>query len=177
MKKVLVTGCCIILLSTFCFGQESQKSETNNVKGTYTVWFMDGMWFEPAIKDDSETGTKLCDGYSSTFYLNNIRLSLAQLLALNLKAKHLSNHRSNVLRPQAVHKGCGTYEYKYLDTASCVGNIVFTVNTKLPIYVNGVRYADETDIKHLNIENPDDIKSIKRKWRLFSGYVLRIETN
>ena len=164
-----------IITITLSLNLQGQNENGNNKRiciGNVTLlYFYDGIFFEPVNESSNLPDSVLCNTYVVEFYLNGLKISKESFLNLKLSSKHL---RNDSITSKRKHSGYGTYEYHFGQNSKCADKIIFRVETKLPIYLNGENFANPDSI--LRQLNPGDVISVERKVKFLGKSRIEIKT-
>lgn len=168
----------LIFTWTFCYVSQGQNSDLIDHCGEFKshVFVYGGILFEPFNESSNISDSILCNAYGEEFYLNGLRIDKESFINLQLSSQNLSNDSTTFFNRSSSKRGYGTYEYYYEKGINCADKIIFRVNTKLPIFLNG-KELDETEQKvKLSVVEPDNIIAIIRKYSFYKTGRIEITT-
>jgi hypothetical protein len=174
MRKFLLTLISCLSVA-FLFGQE-QNVRICTDENKRILYLSHGLWFNPANDESTKSMPALCNDYIDEFYLNGLKLDEKTFISLQLSPHYLSNDNTTVFNRGSRKQGYGVYEYVYTKSTNCSDKIIFKVNVKLPIFLNGIELNTIENPSGINKIIPSEILSIERKCNLFGVTRIYIKT-
>ena len=127
------------------------------------VFIYGGIVFEPLNESLNVSDSVLINIRKEEFYLNGLKIDKCLFISLHLSSRDLSNNNTTFFNRKSCRKGHGIYEYYYNKDNDYENKIIFRINTKLPIFLNGIELevAKQKDI--LSKIEPNNIISVIHK--------------
>jgi len=168
----------LIFMWTFYYASQGQNSDLTGYCGESKshVFVYGGILFEPFNEFSNRPDTILCDAYKEEFYLNGLKLHKELFISLQLSSQHLSNDSITFFNRSSSKRGYGTYEYHYNKGSDCANKIIYKVDTKLPIFLNGIELDESGQVDRLSEIEPDNIVAIIRKSGFYKRGKIEITT-
>lgn len=155
----------LIFMWTFCYVSHAQNRNLTGRCGESKshVFVYVGILFVPFNESSNMPDFILCNAYEEEFYLNGLGIDKKLFINLQLSSQHLSNDSTTFFNRSSTKRGYGTYEYCYYNGNDCANKIIFRVDTKIPIFLNGLELDVSEQKDKLNEVEPDKIIAIIRK--------------
>ncbi len=170
----------LIFISIFFYTSQAQNSHLNDFCGDFKAYtFVYGgvrILFEPLNTSSNVSDSVLCDTYEEEFYLNGLRIDKRLFINLQLLPRHLSNDSTTFFNRRSSKSGHGIYEYNYDRDNDCANKIIFRVDTKLPIFLNGIQLDSSEQKDKLSKVKPDNIITVIRKTGFYKRGRIEIQT-
>lgn len=150
---------------TLCYVSQGQNSDLTSHCGESKsyVFIYGGILFQPFNESSNMPDSILCNAYEEEFYLNGLRINKEFFINLQLSSQYLSNDSTTFFNRGNSKRGYGTYEYYYDKGSDCVNKIIFRIDTKLPIFLNGIELDESEQKNRLSEIKLDNIISIIRE--------------
>lgn len=171
----------IIFMWTFCNVSQGQVRNLTSCRDTsisqhVIVLGGVGIVFKPFNELSNKPNSVLCDAYEEEFYLNDLRIDKEIFINLKLSSQQLSNDNTNIFNRSPNRRGYGTYKYIYNIDSDCASKIIFRVDTKIPIFLNGIKLDILEQKEKLSLIEPDNIITIIRKYSFYKIGKIEITT-
>lgn len=168
----------LIFMWAFCYASQGQNSDLTGHCGESKshVFVYGGILFEPYNESSNMPDSVLCNAYEEEFYLNGLRIDKEFFINLQLSSQHISKDSTTFLNRRSSKSGYGTYEYYYDRGSDCANKIIFRVDIKLPIFLNGIELDVSEQKDKLSEVEPDSIITIIRKSGFYKREKIEITT-
>jgi hypothetical protein len=174
-KNIFIILC--LLFSTNILCQEAEHNRRVNAeRNPVPMYYFGGLFFNPLNESSNVPDSVLCNTYEEEFYLNGLKIGKGFFITLQLSSQHLSNDSTTFFNRSSSKSGYGIYEYHYDQENDCANKIIFRVDTKLPIFLNGIALDESEQKDRLSEVKPDNIIAIIRKSCFFRKGKIEIIT-
>jgi len=169
----------VVTIMVIFFICASGKAQVNNFRGPDIIsyaYLFGGVRFNPVNEPSNKSDSVLCDDYSEEFSLNGLMLDKVTFTNLRLSTKYLRNDSTTFFNREYSKRGYGRYQFYYEGEDNCVNRIVFDLEVKLTIILNGRELSVSEQKVILSKINSNEILSIERRSTLFGAGEIYIQT-
>ena len=176
--RVLLLKVIIILMPVISFCQNEQHNlKICSSRNPVLIYIYGGLVFEPLNESSNVLNPVLCNAYEEEFYLNGLQINKEEFNKLNLSDRDLSNDSTTFFIRRSSKRGYGTYEYNDDKENYCANKMIYRIDTKLSIFLNGIELDKSEQKDRLSKVKSDNITAfIIRKTTFYKKGKIEITT-